>query len=106
MAGSKLAGRGGPSRHPFRPLNSDRILFDGQPIALVVADSYEAARDAGSLISATYEVSEHCTELERKRLEAYVPPKKRSGIPPPPDREAMRRRLSQRRQSRSAGTTG
>jgi len=74
-----------PPGHPFRPLNSDRILFDGQPIALVVADSYEAARDAGSLISATYEVSEHCTELERKRLEAYVPPKKRSGIPPPPD---------------------
>jgi xanthine dehydrogenase YagR molybdenum-binding subunit len=74
-----------PPGHPFRPLNSDRILFDGQPIALVVADSYEAARDAASLVTAEYEVDEHCTELERKRAEAYVPPKKRSGIPPPPD---------------------
>jgi xanthine dehydrogenase YagR molybdenum-binding subunit len=74
-----------PPGHPFRPLHSERILFDGQPIALVVAASYEAARDAASLISAEYEVSEHCTELERKRADAYVPPKKRSGIPPPPD---------------------
>ncbi|MBS0531239.1 MAG: xanthine dehydrogenase family protein molybdopterin-binding subunit [Proteobacteria bacterium] len=74
-----------PPGHPFRPLHSDRILFDGQPIALVVADSYEAARDAASLVSAEYEVREHCTELERKRSEAYVPPEKRSGIPPPPD---------------------
>jgi hypothetical protein len=24
-----------PPGHPFRPLHSDRILFDGQPIALV-----------------------------------------------------------------------
>jgi xanthine dehydrogenase YagR molybdenum-binding subunit len=74
-----------PPGHPFRPLHSDRILFDGQPVALVVAETYEAARDAASLVKAEYEIDEHCTELERKRSEAYVPPKKRSGIPPPPD---------------------
>jgi xanthine dehydrogenase YagR molybdenum-binding subunit len=74
-----------PPGHPFRPMHSERILFDGQPIALVVAQTFEAARDAASLIRATYEVDEHWTELERKRAEAYVPPKKRSGIPPPPD---------------------
>lgn len=74
-----------PPGHPFRPLHSDRILFDGQPVALVVADTFEAARDAASLITVAYEVAPHCTELERKRSEAYVPPKKRSGIPPPPD---------------------
>jgi xanthine dehydrogenase YagR molybdenum-binding subunit len=74
-----------PPGHPFRPLHSDRILFDGQPIALVVADTYEAARDAASLVTAVYEVDEHCTELERRRSESYVPPEKRSGIPPPPD---------------------
>ena len=74
-----------PPGHPFRPLHSDRILFDGQPVALVVAETYEAARDAASLVIVDYEVEEHCTELERKLAEAYVPPKKRSGIPPPPD---------------------
>jgi xanthine dehydrogenase YagR molybdenum-binding subunit len=74
-----------PPGHPFRPLHSDRILFDGQPIALVVADSFETARDAASLIRVDYAAEPHCTELEKKRSEAYVPSKKRSGIPPPPD---------------------
>lgn len=74
-----------PPGHPFRPLYSDRILFDGQPIALVVAESFEAARDAASLMQVDYEIESHCTELERRRSEAYVPPKKRSGIPPPPE---------------------
>ncbi|HAP13295.1 MAG TPA: aldehyde oxidase [Afipia sp.] len=73
-----------PPGHPFRPLHSDRILFDGQPIALVVAETYEAARDAASLISVEYEVEAHCTDLSQKRSQAYEPPKKRSGIPPPP----------------------
>lgn len=74
-----------PPGHPFRPLYSDRILFDGQPIALVVAESFEAARDAASLMQVDYEIESHCTELERRRSEAYVPPKKRRGIPPPPE---------------------
>ena len=74
-----------PPGHPFRPLHSDRILFNGQPIALVVADSFEAARDAASLVRAEYDVDEFCTELEIKRAEAYDPPEKRSGIPPPPE---------------------
>lgn len=74
-----------PPGHPFRPLHSDRILFDGQPIALVLAETFEAARDAASLVIASYDVDPHCTELARKRADAYEPPKKRSGIPPPPD---------------------
>ena len=74
-----------PPGHPFRPLHSDRILFNGQPIALVVADSFEAARDAASLVRAEYDVDEFSTELEIKRAEAYDPPEKRSGIPPPPE---------------------
>lgn len=74
-----------PPGHPFRPLNSDFIVFSGQPIALVVAESFEAARDAASLVHAEYDVSSHQTELEAKRNEAYEPPIKRSGIPPPPE---------------------
>ncbi len=74
-----------PPGHPFRPLHSERILFDGQPIALVVADSFEAARDAASLVRVDYAVAPHCTELESRLAQAYVPPEKRSGIPPPPD---------------------
>jgi xanthine dehydrogenase YagR molybdenum-binding subunit len=73
-----------PPGHPLRPLYSDRILHSGQPIALVVAESHEAARDAASMVHAEYEVERHCTALERKRSDAYDPPEKRSGIPPPP----------------------
>ena len=74
-----------PPGHPLRPLHSDRILYSGQPIALVVGESFEAARDAASMVHAEYEVEPHCTELERKRAQAYDPPEKRSGIPPPPE---------------------
>lgn len=73
-----------PPGHPFRPLHSNRILFDGQPIALVVAETFEAARDAAALVRADYDVDAHCTELETQLSESYEPPKKRSGIPPPP----------------------
>lgn len=85
MARPELARRGCPSRSSVPAAAFGQILFDGQPIALIVADTYEAARDAASLVAAEYDVDEHCTELERKRAEAYDPPEKRSGIPPPPD---------------------
>ena len=74
-----------PPGHPFRPLHSERILFAGQPIALIVAQTFEAARDAASLVRVEYAVDPHCTDLERKRSQAYVPPEKRSGIDPPPE---------------------
>jgi xanthine dehydrogenase YagR molybdenum-binding subunit len=73
-----------PPGHPFRSLHSDRILFDGQPVALVVADTFENARDAASLVRVEYEATEHRSDLSQLLQEAYVPPKKRSGISPPP----------------------
>src|SRR5262245_13639095 len=33
-----------PSGSPFRPLYDDKILFSGQPVALVVAEEFEIAR--------------------------------------------------------------
>lgn len=72
--------------HPFRPLENDRILFDGQPIALVIAESFEAARDAAALIGVRYAADEPHTDLEREKQEGYVPPQPRSAdmVPPPP----------------------
>src|ERR1700740_1905197 len=40
---------------PFRPLYDDRILFNGQPIALVVAEEWEIARFGASLIRVGYQ---------------------------------------------------
>jgi xanthine dehydrogenase YagR molybdenum-binding subunit len=50
-------------------------------VALVAAETFEAARDAAPLIAVAYNVDPHCTDIERRRHEAYVPPKKRSGVP-------------------------
>jgi xanthine dehydrogenase YagR molybdenum-binding subunit len=48
---------------PFRPLFNDRILYSGQPIALVVADNLELARYAGSLVRVEYASEPHHTDL-------------------------------------------
>ncbi len=74
----------GPPGKPFRPLLDDRILFSGQPVALVVADHFEAARDAAALVRVRYANRPHATDLEEEAAHAYRPPKKRLGIPDPP----------------------
>ena len=62
-----------PAGSPFRPLYDDRILFNGQPIALVVAETSEIARFAASLIQADYDQAPHVTDI-RRRLDQSVPP--------------------------------
>ncbi len=74
----------GPPGSPFRALHDDKIVYSGQPIALVVADDFGVARYAASLVKAEYEVEGHETNLDCARADAYEPPKKRSGIAPPP----------------------
>lgn len=76
--------------HPFRPLESDRILFDGQPVALVVAETFEAARDAASLIRVAYSADTPHTDLSHEQQNAYVPPVPRMAafMPPPPRGDA------------------
>ncbi|MDB5201228.1 MAG: aldehyde oxidase and xanthine dehydrogenase molybdopterin binding [Ferruginibacter sp.] len=51
----------------YRVLGSDQILFNGQPIALVVADSLERAQYAASLIKATYQKASFETDLEKNK---------------------------------------
>lgn len=50
----------------FRPLSDNQILFAGQPIALVVAESFEQARHAASLVRASYVPEEPRTQLETR----------------------------------------
>jgi len=70
-----------PVGSPFRPLYDDRILFSGQPVALVVADTYELARHAAALIRIQYARKAPQTDLERQRHSAYRPEYRT----PPPD---------------------
>ena len=70
---------------PFRPLYDETILYAGQPIALVVAEEFEIARFAATLVSIEYKVEEAVTDLDTQIDKAYAPPKKRyAGWDPEP----------------------
>ncbi|NHT78195.1 xanthine dehydrogenase family protein molybdopterin-binding subunit [Rhizobiaceae bacterium CRRU44] len=73
-----------PPGSPFRPLEKPHIQFDGQPVTLVIAETYEAARDAASLVTVEYKAETPETNLHTVYPNAYEPKKKRSGIQPPP----------------------
>jgi len=72
-----------PAGSPFRPLFSDEIFYSGQPIALVIAETFEAARHAAALVSATYDVKEHDTRLLERLDQAYKPRPLKAGFTPP-----------------------
>lgn len=59
----------------FRALQSERIFFNAQPVALVVAETYEQARFAARLVKVTYNAEKHVTDTEAVRGSARVPPR-------------------------------
>lgn len=73
-----------PGGAPFRPLYYDEIIYSGQPIALVVAESLELASHAASLLEIEYERAPHETDLRALRKSAEPPKYKRIGFEPPP----------------------
>lgn len=73
-----------PGGSPFRPLYDNKIVYSGQPIALVVAETFELARYAASLIRVTYDEQSHATDLREQRKEAYKAPKGKGGYQQPP----------------------
>lgn len=75
-----------PPGSPFRPLYDAEIKFSAQPVALVVAETFELARFAATLIDITYEEAEHETDMLLNLDKARKP---KSGLasllkPPPP----------------------
>ena len=71
---------------PFRALGDDRVLFAGQPVALVMAESFEAARHAANLVQVSYEEEPHNIDFEVSLAEKFEPSKKRSSFHPPKNR--------------------
>jgi len=75
-----------PPGSPFRPLYDAEIKFSAQPVALVVAETFELARYAATLVEITYKETDHETDLLVNLDKAHKP---KSGIasllkPPPP----------------------
>jgi xanthine dehydrogenase YagR molybdenum-binding subunit len=67
---------------PFRPLYDDKIKYSGQPVALVVAEEFEIARYAATLVRVEYQREQHETDLRVKRDRGYEPPEERDGMAP------------------------
>ncbi len=63
------AGDGGPA------LQDKRIDYYGQTIGLVVADSFEQARDAAALVKVSYGQNEHAASFEAGMAKAFAPDK-------------------------------
>src|SRR5215469_5808413 len=61
-----------PGGSPFRPLYDDKVKFNNQPIALVLAEEWEIARFAATLVHIDYEAEQHTTDLHTQIDKAYV----------------------------------
>jgi xanthine dehydrogenase YagR molybdenum-binding subunit len=60
-------------------LQNDRVNYNGQPIAVVVADTFERATDAASLVRVRYaDTGKPTLDLEAAKDTAYKPTKDRS----------------------------
>jgi xanthine dehydrogenase YagR molybdenum-binding subunit len=62
-----------PDGSPYRPLYDGNIMFNGQPVALVVAETSEAASVAAGLVKVDYEKEEFATDIFDQRDKAVQP---------------------------------
>ncbi|GAA4380351.1 xanthine dehydrogenase family protein molybdopterin-binding subunit [Hymenobacter koreensis] len=58
---------------PLRVFYDDKILFNDQPIAIVVADTLERARYAARLVKVQYTPEEHRTHFEANKQRGFLP---------------------------------
>lgn len=70
----------------FKPLKDNEIKYNGQPIALVVAETFELARFAAAKIKVVYEEETFETDLKTNLDKARDPKKGLASLlkPPPP----------------------
>lgn len=62
-----------PPGLPFRPLYDNDIKYNGQPIALVVAETFELARYAATILDVDYEEETFTTNLADNLTNAHAP---------------------------------
>lgn len=66
---------------PWPVLMGDQVEFFGQPVALVVADTFEQARAAAALVVVTYAKAAGAFDLTAHRGDAYAPKMAAAGFP-------------------------
>ncbi len=62
-----------PVGQPHRVFYDDKVYFNDQPIAIVVADTLERARYAARLVKAQYEEDKHATDFLKHQSKAILP---------------------------------
>jgi len=69
------AAHGDPGERVLQLLQDDRVLYNDQPIAVVVADTLENAQHAASLVRAVVRAERPVLDLARHLGESYAPAK-------------------------------
>ena len=75
-----------PAGNPFRPLYDNKIKYSMQPVALVVAATFEVARFAASLVKVTYKEDKHITNLQDNLQHSKKAPMGKIGYVQPKNR--------------------
>src|SRR5215216_1641982 len=58
---------------PLKVFYDDKVNYNGQPIAIVIADTFERALFAASLVKAEYKTEKHITSLPDNRDKGFAP---------------------------------
>ena len=66
-------GKPEPGKGPLRVFYDDKVIFNGQPVALVIADTFERAQFAASLVNADYLEERHVTKLTDHLDQGFTP---------------------------------
>jgi xanthine dehydrogenase YagR molybdenum-binding subunit len=73
----KLPGSGAPPAAPqdrrLQILDTNEIFYDGQPVAVVVAETLERAREAAGLVAPRYRAEKPALSIEAEMGSAYAP---------------------------------
>ena len=69
------------SDQEFATLQSDRVAYRGQYVGAVIAETYEVARHAASLVEISYEEEPHDSVLDPERDDLYAPEIVNAGFP-------------------------
>ena len=73
LGGGSDPGQGKYGERDLLPLQSDRIFYDGQHIAIVVAETFQIAEHAATLIKVSYEEERPVYEIEQAIQDVFQP---------------------------------
>jgi xanthine dehydrogenase YagR molybdenum-binding subunit len=74
FASSSNPGSGKYAEKDLLPLQSNRVFYDGQHVAVVIAETFEQATHAASLVKINYQAEVPVLDLEKNKSQSYKPP--------------------------------